>query len=50
MRYEARCECGWHGTGTRDELVKLVQQHGHDVHGLDVTPEQAIAQMKPVQG
>jgi predicted small metal-binding protein len=50
MRYETTCECGWSASGTQDELVKLVQQHGREVHGMDVTPEQAVAQMKPVQG
>jgi predicted small metal-binding protein len=50
MRYETTCECGWSASGTQDELVKLVQQHGREVHGMEVTAEQAVAQMKPVQG
>jgi predicted small metal-binding protein len=49
MQYETTCECGWSASGTRDDLVRLVQEHGREVHGMDVTAEQAIAQMKPVQ-
>jgi len=48
MTYQVRCECGWTASGTEDELVALVQQHGREVHGLEVTREQAIAQFKPV--
>lgn len=49
MRYQVQCECGWTATGTEEELVPLVQEHGRDVHGLDVTREQAIAQFRPVE-
>lgn len=41
------CECGWTATGTEDELVPQIQRHGREVHGLEVTREQAIAQMRP---
>ena len=30
-------------------VVPRIQKHGKDVHGMDVTPDQAIAQLKPVQ-
>jgi predicted small metal-binding protein len=43
------CECGWSARGTEEELVPLIQQHGRDVHGLEVTPEQAIAQLEPAE-
>jgi predicted small metal-binding protein len=48
MLKQVTCECGWTARGTEDELVPLIQQHGKDVHGLEVTREQAVAQMKPV--
>jgi predicted small metal-binding protein len=44
---QVTCECGWTAKGTEDELISLIQQHGRDVHGLEVTREQAVAQMKP---
>jgi predicted small metal-binding protein len=50
MLYEVTCECGWTASGTRDDLVAQVQEHGRTVHGMDVTTEQALAQITPVQG
>ena len=49
MQYAVTCECGWHASGARDEVVALVVQHGQQVHGISVTDEQALAQIKPVQ-
>ena len=49
MQYEVTCECGWSAKGTQEELVPQIQKHGTDVHGMDVTPDQAIAQLRPVQ-
>ena len=43
----ARCDCGWTARGTDDELVPLIQQHAREVHGVEVTPEQALAQARP---
>jgi predicted small metal-binding protein len=42
-----RCDCGWTARGTEVEIVPLIQQHAKDVHGLEVTPEQALAQARP---
>ena len=49
MTKTVTCECGWSFTGAEDDLVRAVQSHGREVHGLDVTREQALAQAKPVQ-
>lgn len=49
MLKQATCECGWSATGTEEELIPLVQQHGREVHGLEVTPEQVVALLKPVE-
>lgn len=50
MLKQAKCECGWSATGTEDELVPLVQQHGREVHGMgDITREQVLAQLEPVE-
>jgi len=48
MQYEVKCDCGWSAKGTQGELIPLIQAHGKEVHGMDVTPDQAIAQLKPV--
>lgn len=38
-----RCACGWETTGTEDEVVVETQQHGRELHNMDVTREQALA-------
>lgn len=38
-----RCACGLEIRGTEEELVPLVQQHGRDLHNMEVTPEQVLA-------
>ena len=43
------CDCGWHARGPQDDLVRRIQQHAHEVHGLDVTRDQALAQARPVE-
>lgn len=48
MRYQVKCECGFSAEGTQEELIPIVQKHGKEVHGMDVTPDQVIAQLKPV--
>jgi predicted small metal-binding protein len=49
MQYGVKCECGWTAQGTKDELIQLTQQHGREVHNLEVTPEQARAQFRPIE-
>ncbi len=44
---EVVCDCGWTARGPEDELVVRIQQHAREVHGLDVTREQALAQARP---
>ena len=43
----ARCDCGWTARGTDVEIVPLIQEHARDVHGIEVTSEQALAQARP---
>ena len=42
-----KCDCGWEARGPEDELVRRIQDHARDVHGLEVTREQALAQTRP---
>jgi predicted small metal-binding protein len=44
---EVQCECGFYARGTEEDLVPVVQAHAKAKHGMDVTPEQVIAQLKP---
>jgi predicted small metal-binding protein len=47
MEWVVTCECGWTFRGQEADLVRAVQAHGLDVHGIEVTPEQALAQARP---
>jgi predicted small metal-binding protein len=47
MEKVVSCDCGWSFQGDEDALVEAVQQHGRDVHNMDVTREQALAMAQP---
>jgi predicted small metal-binding protein len=32
-----------------EKLILRIQEHAREAHGLDVTPEQALAQARPVE-
>jgi predicted small metal-binding protein len=49
MIKEVTCECGFYARGTEEDLIPVVQAHGRSKHGLDVTREQVLAQLKPVE-
>jgi Protein of unknown function (DUF1059) len=46
---EARCDCGWSAQGPERELIARIQEHARVAHGLEVTPEEALAQARPVE-
>lgn len=48
-QWEARCDCGWSAQAAQDELIRKIQEHAREAHGLEVTPEQALAQARPVE-
>ena len=40
---EPRCDCGYRSEGsTLPQRVQDAQRHAHDVHGIDVTPDQVL--------
>ena len=43
------CDCGWTARGPADELIPKIQEHALEAHGLEITPEQALAQARPVE-
>lgn len=48
MAKVVNCPCGENIRAENDdELVKLVQQHGKDVHSQEVTREDALAMAQP---
>jgi predicted small metal-binding protein len=46
---EVQCECGFYARGTEEDLVPVVQAHGTSKHGMDITREQVIAQLRPYE-
>ena len=49
MIKEVQCECGFYARGTEEDLVPVVQAHARTKHGIDVTAEQALAQLRPCE-
>jgi predicted small metal-binding protein len=47
MIKEVTCECGFYARGSEDALIPVVQAHAKATHNMEVTAEQAIAQLKP---
>jgi predicted small metal-binding protein len=42
------CACGWEVTGTEDEIVPAVLDHGERIHNMPGTREQVLANAQPV--
>jgi len=42
-----RCDCGFEARGDEAKLVPIVQRHGREVHGMEVTREQVLAMARP---
>jgi predicted small metal-binding protein len=42
-----KCDCGWEARGPEEELVRRIQEHAREVHDLEVSQEQALAQTRP---
>lgn len=40
---EVTCICGWRCRGTEEEVIRQVQAHGRDAHGVDSTVEEILA-------
>ena len=50
MAKVVNCPCGEKITvNTDDELVRLVQEHGKEVHQQDVTRDDALAMAQPAE-
>lgn len=48
MDKKVECECGVTITASSDdELVRLVQEHGREVHDMEIEREQALSMAQP---
>jgi hypothetical protein len=45
-----RCVCGLELRGTDEQLVPAVQQHGRELHNMDVTVDEVLAMATPADG
>ncbi|HYU56495.1 MAG TPA: DUF1059 domain-containing protein [Actinomycetota bacterium] len=45
--WHVRCDCGWEARAPKGKLVGLIQQHARDVHDMEITVDQALAQARP---
>ncbi len=44
---KAKCDCGWEAQAEEGRLVEMIQAHAQEVHNMEITPEQALAQTEP---
>lgn len=49
MIKEVQCECGFYARGTEEALVPVVQAHAQATHGMEVTADQVVAQLRPYE-
>jgi predicted small metal-binding protein len=42
------CACGWEVTGTENDIVPAVLDHGERIHNMPGTREQVLANARPV--
>ncbi len=47
MNYKLACDCGWETEGPEEEIVAATQEHGRQVHNMDVTHDEAMAMATP---
>jgi predicted small metal-binding protein len=44
-----RCECGWEVTGTAEEVVPQVIEHGERLHNMRATREQVLSRLESIE-
>ena len=49
MTWTITCECGWSVAGEQAEVVAATQEHGRQLHNMDVSEDQAMAMAVPNQ-
>jgi predicted small metal-binding protein len=46
-QFQVTCQCGWRVKGSRDDVVRDVQEHGRTAHNTELTEEQVMSQAVP---
>ena len=45
----ARCDCGWSAQARQEDLIRAIQDHARQAHGLEITKKEALDQARPVE-
>jgi len=48
MQWQVTCECGWRTSGTREEVVANIQEHGRTTHHRELTSDEVMAIAVPL--
>ena len=48
-QWQVTCVRGWRTLGSKEDVVSAVIGHGMDTHSQEVTEEQALTQVVPVE-
>jgi predicted small metal-binding protein len=47
--WTARCDCGWSAQAPQQELIRRIQDHARQAHGLVISKKEALDQARPVE-
>ena len=43
MSWKLTCACGWETAGSEDVVVAATQEHGRQLHNMEVSRQEALA-------
>ena len=47
-QWQVTCQCGWRVHGTKDVVVREVQEHGRTTHSLNISEDEVMALAVPL--
>ena len=48
MQWQVTCECGWRTSGTQEEVVANIQEHGRTAHDRELTRDDVMSIAVPL--
>jgi predicted small metal-binding protein len=49
MNYKLACDCGWETEGAEAAIVEATQEHGRQLHNMELTFQEALAMAQPLE-
>jgi len=49
VNYKLACDCGWETEGAETEIVEATQEHGRQLHNMELTFQEALAMAQPLK-